>query len=112
MCTTAATHAERGTRLLQTAVSPGAMADVDVYAAAMYGRTDEVRRYLDGGRDVNARLKPGNNTPLHFAAGCGRTDVVQLLIASNADSGNAETSVMISPRPTYINSNKTVSAID
>ena len=58
--------------------------DTQLLEAAKRGTTEEVRRLLDAGADVNARGDDGV-TALHEAAYYGPADVVQLLIDHGAD---------------------------
>ncbi|MDB4808151.1 ankyrin repeat domain-containing protein [Verrucomicrobia bacterium] len=52
--------------------------------AVYAGNVEAVKQHLDAGTDVNAKVKNGS-TPLHFAAGYGRNEIVELLIAAGAD---------------------------
>ena len=54
----------------------------DLYNAAIHGRTDEVKRLLKGGVDVNWQNK-GGDTPLYVAA-YGHTETIKLLLAGGA----------------------------
>jgi ankyrin repeat protein len=56
-----------------------------VIAAVKAGNSQEVRRLLDGGMDVNGRDRERSATPLHWAAFSGSTEVGELLIARGAD---------------------------
>jgi ankyrin repeat protein len=64
----------------------GAGADVDVFAAAAIGRTDDLRRALKEAGAVNAYAYDGW-TPLHLAAFFGRTDAARILLDAGADVG-------------------------
>jgi ankyrin repeat protein len=59
-------------------------ADVDVFAAAATGRTDDLRRALTEAGAVNAYAYDGW-TPLHLAAFFGRTDAARILLDAGAD---------------------------
>lgn len=59
-------------------------ADVDVFAAAALGRTDDLRRALKEAGAVNAFAYDGW-TPLHLAAFFGRTDAARILLEAGAD---------------------------
>ena len=52
--------------------------------ACEYGRTDVVEFLLDRGFDVNARLRPHQQTGLHWAAVGAHTDVVTVLLRCGA----------------------------
>ena len=52
--------------------------------AVYAGNVEAVKQHLDAGTDVNAK-ETGGWTPLHFAAGYGRNEIVELLIAAGAD---------------------------
>jgi len=65
--------------------SPTAKAsDITVHEAAALGNIEMVKQYLDSGTDVNAKDETGG-TLLDEAAGWGRKDIVELLIAEGAD---------------------------
>src|SRR5687768_63000 len=53
-------------------------------AAAAQGDKDAVEAFLAGGQVVDARDQQGT-TPLMAAAGAGRVDMVELLVAKGAD---------------------------
>lgn len=58
-----------------------------LYQAALYGITDEVKRLLDKGADVNYTDPDAfEATPLMQAAHHGHNDVVELLLENGADS--------------------------
>jgi ankyrin repeat protein len=59
-------------------------ADVDVFAAAATGRTDDLRRALKEAGAVSAYAYDGW-TPLHLAAFFGRTDAARILLDAGAD---------------------------
>jgi ankyrin repeat protein len=59
-------------------------AEVDVFAAAAIGRTDDLRRALKEAGAVNAYAYDGW-TPLHLAAFFGRTDAARMLLDAGAD---------------------------
>lgn len=52
--------------------------------AAESGDIDAIRRLLDGGADVNIKDKDWGFGPLHSAAGTGRSDIAELLLARGA----------------------------
>ena len=56
----------------------------EVIEAALYGKTDTIRKALESGLKVDAR-DPDNRTALMFAAFNGRTDAAKLLIGAGAD---------------------------
>ena len=58
--------------------------DISIHEAAALGNIEAVKQFLDSGTDVNAKDKTGG-TPLDEAAGWGRKDIVELLIAKGAD---------------------------
>lgn len=49
------------------------------------GFLDIIRLLLTAGADPNLRSSEGKMTPLHYAASCGRTEVVATLIRAGAD---------------------------
>ncbi len=53
-------------------------------AAGILGNIETVKKYLDDGKDVNAKDDTGM-TPLHLAAMYGRKEIAELLIAKGAD---------------------------
>ena len=57
--------------------------DILNHSAAMLGNIEAVKQHLAAGTDVNAKL--GWMTPLHLAASEGHKEVVELLIANDAD---------------------------
>ena len=57
----------------------------DFLHAAAYGTTEEVRRMLDTGIDVNARNDGSRETALMTAAGGGNLETVRLLVERGAD---------------------------
>jgi ankyrin repeat protein len=59
-------------------------AEVDVFAAAATGRTEDLRRALKEAAAVNAYAYDGW-TPLHLAAFFGRTDAARVLLEAGAD---------------------------
>jgi ankyrin repeat protein len=59
-------------------------ANVDVFAAAATGRTDDLRRTLKEAGAVRAYAYDGW-TPLHLAAFFGRTDAARILLDAGAD---------------------------
>jgi ankyrin repeat protein len=56
----------------------------EMIEAALYGKTDIIRKALESGLKADAR-DPDNRTALMFAAFNGRTDVAKLLIGAGAD---------------------------
>jgi len=58
--------------------------DNSIGSAARKGNIKAIKQHLAAGADVNAKYADGS-TPLHFAAGVGRREVVELLIAEGAD---------------------------
>ena len=62
-----------------------------LHRAVLHQDADKVRRLLDRGADVNARMHAGlfpntwNATPLHLAAARDNTSIMQLLLQSGAD---------------------------
>ena len=57
----------------------------DFLHAAAYGTTEEVRRILDTGIDVNARNDGSRETALMTASGGGNLETVRLLVERGAD---------------------------
>ena len=64
-----------------TAKAPDISIDL---AAGILGNIETVKKYLDDGKDVNAKNDTGM-TPLHNAALYGRKEILELLIAEGAD---------------------------
>lgn len=67
-----------------------------LHQAAMQGDSNQVRRLLQQGADVNAKVRSDEqyspewgNTPLHYAARDGRKDVVEQLLAAGAAANAA-----------------------
>ena len=58
---------------------------VDIWEAAAKGNIEAVKQYLDGGGDVNAKDDFDGRTPLHYAVQLGHKEIVELLIANDAD---------------------------
>ena len=58
--------------------------DNSIGSAARKGNIKAIKQHLTAGADVNAKYADGS-TPLHFAAGVGRREVVELLIAEGAE---------------------------
>ena len=56
-----------------------------LYEASKEGKTDEVKKLLAEGANINSTTDYYSETPLHFAAENGQTEVVQLLIDKGAD---------------------------
>ena len=56
----------------------------DIHDAAARGDTEEVRRLLGEGADVNAKTQ-ADWTPLHAAARDGHNDVCELLLEAGAE---------------------------
>ena len=58
-----------------------------LFNAATVGNIEAVKQHLDAGTDVNAkdRSASSRSTPLHYAAGHGHKEIVELLIAKGAD---------------------------
>ncbi|CAL8079146.1 unnamed protein product [Calicophoron daubneyi] len=64
------------------------VANEDIFDACRNGDVARVRKLLDSGVGVNSRDTSGRkSTPLHFAAGYGRREVVSLLLDHHADVG-------------------------
>jgi ankyrin repeat protein len=59
-------------------------AEESIHKAAIKGNIEAVKQYLAAGTDVNAKDVNGV-TPLYYAAGRGRKEVAELLIAKGAD---------------------------
>lgn len=56
---------------------------VDIHGAVANNEEAQIKRYVDGGGDLNAR--DGNNlTPLHIASAGGFSSAVEFLIKHNA----------------------------
>ena len=60
-------------------------AKLDVFAAAGLGKTDALRDLLARDPALAKAVGPHGNTPLHFAARCGRGDAAEILLAAGAD---------------------------
>ena len=58
--------------------------------AAIEGNIEAVKQHLAAGADVNAKANQFGSTSLHFAAGGGHKEIVELLIDKGADV-NAKT---------------------
>lgn len=59
--------------------------DKNLFDACRNGDVGRVRKLLNNGHNVNAKNTPGRkSTPLHFAAGFGRRDVVEVLLTRRA----------------------------
>ena len=58
--------------------------DISLIEAAAKGNIEAVKQHLAAGADVNAKDYRGG-TPLQFAVGRGRKDIIELLIAKCAD---------------------------
>jgi hypothetical protein len=56
-----------------------------IHRAAETGNIEAVKQHLAAGADVNAGRSDGGGTPLHFAAGWGQKEMVELLIAKGAE---------------------------
>ena len=72
--------AEAATPEPPTAKAP----DISIHDAASDVNIEAVKQHLVAGTDVNAKDKRGL-TPLHYAAGAGRKEIVELLITEGAD---------------------------
>ncbi|XP_063612337.1 uncharacterized protein LOC134785836 [Penaeus indicus] len=57
----------------------------NIHKAARDGFADEVLRLLENGGDISAFTSATNNTPLHYAAYEGHTEVVELLLIKRCD---------------------------
>jgi ankyrin repeat protein len=57
--------------------------DISIYEAVMHGNVKVVKQHIAAGADVNAN--DDGVTPLHYAAGAGRKEIVELLITEGAD---------------------------
>ena len=66
--------------------------DGELWEACRIGDLDRVKELLSGrGSSINARDISGRrSTPLHFAAGFGRKDVVEYLLSIGGDCGSAD----------------------
>ena len=64
--------------------SPEAVGEVEIFAAVCFSNTDEVRRYIAEGGDLNKKDSSGS-TPLHLACLFGRSDAALALIEAGAD---------------------------
>ena len=62
-----------------------------IHDAVLDEDIDEVQRQLDAGVDVNEENSIGY-TPLHYAAGVGRIDIVELLIEHGANINATDSS--------------------
>jgi len=60
-------------------------AETPLYRAARTGDAAKIRSLIEDGVDVNAKTGKGGFTALHEAAGNGRKDLVELLIAAGAN---------------------------
>ena len=69
---------------------------VAMIVAAMHGRLSTVRVLLDGGVDVNA-TPYCRQSALHYAAYCGRAEVVEALLARGADPSLVDTQMNQTP---------------
>ena len=58
---------------------------VDIHQAAKTGNIKAVKQHLAAGADVNAKDDKFGLTPLHFAAGRDRKEIVELLIAKGVN---------------------------
>ena len=58
--------------------------DSSIHDAAEKGNIEVVKQHLAAGADANAEDHRGG-TPLQFAVGRGRKDIIELLIAKGAD---------------------------
>ncbi|MDP6795777.1 MAG: ankyrin repeat domain-containing protein [Verrucomicrobiota bacterium] len=56
-----------------------------IWAAAEAGNREVVRRHLVAGTDANTRDGQYGASSLHWAAWCGHSDIVELLIATKAN---------------------------
>ena len=61
------------------------MASHPIFAAVFHGKTDKVRRLLDGDRTLVAQRNAKDLTPLHVAASRGQADAAQLLLEYGAN---------------------------
>ena len=66
---------------------------VDIHQAVKDGNIEVVKQHIAAGTDMNAKDVKGK-TPLHLAAGRGHKEIVELLIAKDADV-NARTAFFI-----------------
>lgn len=69
--------------LANTLVDRGA--PVDIFVAAIVGRTEALRRMLESDRSLVRAWSPDGWTPLHLAAFFGHTEAVRLLLDAGAD---------------------------
>ena len=58
--------------------------DRPIHIACVRGSLDDVRAFLEGGADVNAKGDLGD-TPLHHAASRGLLDIMRVLLSHGAD---------------------------
>ena len=70
---------------IAAAVLVGCGPSVDIHEAAKDGNIKAVKQHLDAGADVNSKGGYENGTALHFAAGKGHKEIVELLIAKGVD---------------------------
>jgi ankyrin repeat protein len=75
----------------QTLAEADAQLNRNLHDAAENGRTDEVKRLLDQGADVNGKGMLGGYTALMLAAVKGHAEVVKLLIDKGADVNAKDT---------------------
>ena len=59
--------------------------DIPLWKAAIKGDIEAVKKHLAAGADVNAKDDQFGGTPLHYATGRGRKEIVELLITEGAD---------------------------
>ena len=64
----------------------GAGAEVDIFCASGLGDVEKVAGFLEKNpKLVNAKVRESDDSPLHWAARAGRTEVVRLLLAEGAE---------------------------